>query len=190
MFIRRTLEIDSRQASLAEPFFPRECFSNVALANAYLERVRAEADALLEQSRSAAARHRTEAEAEFWRRANALLADWERDRQLQRERLVTEVQALLRDTLSELLGSCSAQERAFVLVRQLVNSQTRPVRATLRCAVDVHLHIDAWLLQQGLEHWQLERDEGLADGTLWLSTEQGDFSLDWQALCDRLVDLI
>jgi type III secretion protein L len=189
MFIRRTLSLDPEQVSLAEPLLPRECFSNVVLANEYLARVRAQAEALIGDAQAQGERMLADAQVQFWARANAVLDDWEAERQAQREALTEQASHLLSQTLESLLGTLSQQERAVALVRQIAQSQTRPVRATLRCAVDIHEPVAIWLEQHLHAHWQLERDTGLAPGTLWLTTESGDFSLDWEQLRQRALDL-
>jgi type III secretion protein L len=189
MFIRRRLSFDAQQTSLAEPVLPRECFSSVVLANEHLARAHAQAEALLAQAQAQGEQVLADAQAQFWARANALLDDWEAERQAQREALVEQVRSLLSETLESLLGTLSGEERALALVRQIAQSQTRPVRATLRCAIDIHEPVEIWLQQHPHTHWQLERDTGLAPGTLWLSTDSGDFSLDWEQLRQRVVGL-
>lgn len=189
MFIRRTLSLDPEQASLAEPLLPREYFRNVVLANEHLARAHVQAEAMLADARARSERVLADAQAEFWARANVLLDGWEVERQAQREALTEQVGSLLGETLASLLGTLSQQERALALVRQIAQSQTRPVRATLRCAVDLHDAVRLWLEQQPHSHWQLERDTGLAPGALWLTTESGDFSLDWEQLRQRVLDL-
>lgn len=189
MFIRRTLSLDPEQVSLAEPLLPRECFSNVIRANEHLARAHAQAEVLIAHAQAQGEQVLADAQAAFWARANAVLDDWEAERQAQRDALVEQVSSLLGETLENLLGSLSQEERALALIRQIAQSQTRPVRATLRCAVDLHDAVGLWLEQQPHSHWQLERDSGLAPGSLWLTTESGDFSLDWDQLRQRVLDL-
>ncbi|MCQ2996784.1 type III secretion system stator protein SctL [Pseudomonas quasicaspiana] len=189
MFIRRTLSFDAPQPGVAEPLLRREYFSDVVLASEHLARAHVHAESLLADARAQGEQLLADAQAQFWDRANALLEGWEAERQAQREALVEQARSLLSETLASLLGTLSDEERALALVRQIAQSQTRPVRATLRCSVDLHESVDAWLQQQPHTHWQLERDTGLAPGTLWLSTESGDFSLDWERLRERILDL-
>ncbi|PBQ15656.1 hypothetical protein CCL09_18475 [Pseudomonas congelans] len=189
MFIRRKLSLDPNLPSLAQPLLRRECFSDVALASEHLQRARAEARALLADAQVEVERMLAEAQADFWARADAFLGDWEAERQAQRDALVEQAQGLLSQTLKTLLDEFPQEQRALALVRQLDQSQSRPVRATLRCAVDMHEPVEAWLQRQPRAHWQLERDTGLASGTLLLSTEQGDFGLDWERLRTCVLEL-
>lgn len=189
MFIRRTLSFDAQQPGVAEPVLCREYFSDVLLASEHLARAHVQADALLADARVQREQLLADAQADFWARANAMLEDWEAERKAQREQLVEQARSLLGQTLTRLLGTLTQEERALALVRQIAQSQTRPVHATLRCAVDLHESVEVWLQQQPHTHWQLERDTGLAPGTLWLSTENGDFSLDWERLRERILDL-
>lgn len=189
MFIRRTLSFDTQQPGVAEPLLRREYFADVVLASEHLARAHLQAEALLAETRTQGEQMLVDAQADFWAQANAVLQDWEAERQAQREALVEQARSLVSQTLASLLGTLSEEERALALVRQIARSQTRPVRATLRCAVDLHDAVEVWLQQQPHTHWQLERDTGLAPGTLWLSTESGDFSLDWERLRERILDL-
>ncbi len=189
MFIRRRLNLDPQGPSLAEPLLRREYFSDVALAGEYLSRAQAEAEHIRAQAHAEGEQWLAQAQAEFYQRAEALLSDWEAERQAQAAALVDQAQSLLKQTLTTLLGEFSQAQRAEALVRQIAQSQSRPVQATLRCAVDLHAPVEHWLQGNPHAHWQLECDTSLAPGTLCLSSPSGDFSLDWQHLCERLGEL-
>lgn len=190
MFVLRSLSLNPQQPSLAEPVLRREWFEEVALASQCLARAEEKARALLADAQEQAHEVLAEAQTRFWAQANQVLEAWEVERQAQREAVVEQARQIVNETLASLLSSFTLEERALVLIRQLDQAQKQPVRATLRCAIDIYPAMELVLRMQPHAHWDLEGDLGLANGTLLLDTDSGDFTLDWRRLRESLLVLI
>ncbi len=190
MFVRRSLSLNPQQPSLAEPVLRRECFEEVALASQCLARAEEKARALLADAQEQADEVLAEAQARFWAQANQVLEAWEAERQAQREAVVEQARQLVNETLASLLGTFTLEERALALIRQLDQGQKRPIRATLRCAIDIYPAMESVLRIQPHAYWDLESDLSLANGTLLLGTDSGDLSLDWGHFRESLLILI
>ncbi|MGE7955662.1 type III secretion system stator protein SctL [Pseudomonas sp. NPDC089530] len=185
MLTRRSLSLSHPQALPSGAVLRRETLQDSLLAEQLLDAARAEAEALLSEARDAAAGLREEAavqaRAEVWRQADALLADWQEQRQQMWQGIVASAEAVLGQAWQALLGEQEPPVRIAALLRQLAAAQPQDEAGVLHCHPDA-LPLATRHLQQAQAAWSLRGDPQQAADSLCLRTEQGDFSLDWQTL--------
>ncbi|QXI31249.1 type III secretion system stator protein SctL [Pseudomonas vanderleydeniana] len=189
MLTRRSLSLSHPQALPSGPVLRREILQDSLLAEQLLEAARAEAQALLEDARQQAARLREEArasaQAEAWRQADTMLADWQVQRQQMWEQITHHAQTLVGQAWQQLTGEQDDPVRIEALIRQLATTQPQDEPGVLHCHPDwVGAATDCLQLVQAA--WSVRADPQLAADTLCLRTEQGEFSLGWGSLVQAL----
>lgn len=186
MLARRLVEIRAGGPGLVQPLISRETLIDCGRAEALLAQAHERAAALLQEAERQAAAQLAEAQRAFWQQAEQQLKHWEQERLQMNRLLETHASQLVNQALQQLLGETPQPVRLQALLNQLLASQSEPVSATLRCHPQVRDCVQHWLDQQPATPWRLQPDASLADDEVQLSTEQGDFQLDWRAVCEAL----
>lgn len=189
MLTLRRLSLSHPQALPSGPVLPREILENSLLAEQLLDAARAQAQTLLDEAREAATRlqeeARASARAEVWRQADALLSDWQEQRQRMWEHITATAEALLGQAWRQLTGEQDEPLRIAAVIRQLAAVQASDEAGVLHCHPDgVSAVSDA--LQHLQAAWSVRADPQLAADTVCLRTEQGEFSLGWSSLSQAL----
>lgn len=189
MLTRRNLTLSHPQLLPDGPVLRRETLENSLLAEQLLEAAQAEAEALLVNAQQEAERLREEAQAqarvEVWCQADALLDDWQQQRQQMWAHITATAETLVGQALQKLQGEQPDNARIRAVLHHLMATQPQDQ------AVVLYAHPD-WLetttlqLQQAQARWTLCADPQLAPDSLCLRTEQGDFSLSWSRLTEAL----
>lgn len=171
------------------PVLRRENLENSLLAEQLLEAAKSEAEALLIDARQEVERLGKEAQAqaqvEVWSKADAMLDDWQQQRQQMWAHIITTAETLVGQALQKLLGEQPDNIRVRAVLHHLMFAQPQEQAGVL------HAHPD-WLetttlqLQQAQARWTLRADPQLAPDSLLLRTNQGDFSLSWSRLVEVL----
>ncbi|MCF5583412.1 HrpE/YscL family type III secretion apparatus protein, partial [Pseudomonas syringae] len=143
---------------------------------------------LLALEQEKAQRLQQQALTQFWESANRLLAELQSQREVLQEQAMCAVEALLSESLRQLLDDTTLAERARAVVRNLAASQLNEALATLSVNPDMAEPVAEWLAESRFaEHWQLKRDATIAVGSLRLSDANGAFDIDWTNLRNGLL---
>ncbi|WP_085633481.1 type III secretion system stator protein SctL [Pseudomonas sp. R16(2017)] len=189
MLTRRRLSLSHPQALPDGPVLRLEVFEDSLLAGQLLAHARAQADTLLADAREEAERLRQAAQeqalAEVWQQADALLAQWQAQRQQMWDAILQSAESLLGQAWQRLLGEQGDAARIAALCRQLSAARPEDEPGVLHCHPD-RLDLVANHLQQAQAVWSLRADPQQAPDSLCLRTEHGDFAIDWQALGSAL----
>lgn len=186
MLARRLVELRAGAPRLAQPLIRRETLIDCGRAEAVLAHAQEQAAALLQEAERHAEAQLAEARQAFWQQAEHQLMRWEQERLEINRLLESHASQLVNQALQQLLGETPEPARLNALLKQLSASQSEPVSATLRCHPQVRDTVQRWLDQQPATPWRLQPDASLADDEVRLSTEQGDFQLDWRSACEAL----
>lgn len=183
MFVARRIDLQTSQPVLQEPILRREVLSGIIRGVQGLEEIQARADAILAAAEQQAAQYLQQAQAEFWERAEAFLQAWQAEREQDLQAQADQVDQVLQQALSQLLGEVPEPRRVAVLLDQLLRSQQRPVNGQLNCHPEQVQRVTDWLRGQPCEAlWTVQADNQLAWDQLYLTTATGAFSLDWAAI--------
>ncbi|MFJ4192631.1 type III secretion system stator protein SctL [Pseudomonas sp. NPDC089534] len=189
MLTRRRLSLSHPQALPDDPVLRREIFEDSLLAGQLLEHARAQAETLLADAREEADRLREDAQAravaDVLQQADALLAQWQAQREQMWDGILASAEALMGQAWQQLLGEQGDAVRIAALCRQLSAARPPDEPGVLHCHPD-RLDLAARHLQQAQAVWSLRADPQQAPDSLCLRTEQGDFTLDWQSLGSAL----
>lgn len=186
MFARRSLELRPDGQSLLQPYIARETLVDCARAQVVIEQAQAQAAQLLERATEEADAVVLEAQAQFWKKAETLLAAWEAQRQAMWERIETSAAHLVNEALGTLLDDVPDQARIDALVRQLAYRQNDPVSASLRCHPEDLASLTQSLGTDGGRPWTPVADVDMERHQLKLETPGGTFLLDWPTAVEAL----
>lgn len=179
MLARRSLELRPDGQGLSQPYIARETLVDCARAQVILEQAQVQAAQLLERASAEADATVLEAQAQFWGKAETLLAAWETQRQAMWERIETSAAHVVNEALGTLLNEVPEQARIDALVRQLTSRQDDPVSATLRCHPEDLASLMQSLGTDGKRPWTPVADADMERHQLKLETPGGTFQLDW-----------
>ncbi|MGN7738565.1 type III secretion system stator protein SctL [Pseudomonas sp. 22526] len=189
MLTRRNLTLSHPQLLSDGPVLRRETLENSLLAEQLLEAAQAEAEALLVSARQEAERMGEEVQAqarvEVWCQADALLDDWQQQRQQMWVHIIATAETLVGQALQKLLGEQPDKARIRAMLHHLMATQTQEQVGVLHTHPD-WLETTALQLQQAQACWTLRADPQLAPDSLLLRTELGDFSFSWSCLAEAL----
>lgn len=142
-----------------------------------------------QQAQQEMEQHLQEYQAQFWQQANILLEGWQQQRQQEQQQLVTLAEQLLNQTMRQLLGDFTSEQRFSALLQQLLKQHSHQQQATLYCASVQQQAIAEWLAQQPQLVWQLNSDKQLFPDQLRLVTQQGELHVDWPTMYQQLTSL-
>ncbi|AZC83991.1 type III secretion system stator protein SctL [Pseudomonas chlororaphis] len=189
MLTHRNLTLGHPRLLISGPILRRETLENSQLAEHLLEVAQAEAETLLANARQEAERLGEEIQAqariEIWCKADALLDDWQQQRQQMWTHITATAEILVGHALQKLLAEQTDNARVHAVLHHLITAQPQAQTGVL------HIHPD-WLetatlqLQQAQARWTLLADSQLPPDSLCLRTDQGDFSLSWSRLVEAL----
>lgn len=182
MLVRRRLSLGT-EALLREPILRREDLADAQRARDLLLGAHAEAEALIAEAQGQCQRSLDQATGQFWEQANAFLQTVEDQRQALQRAAVESAEALLTLTLTRLFDDASVIERGQALIKHLATSQSEACTATLSCPPALFADVQTWLAAgRFAELWQLREDASMPPQTLRLSSDVGEFDLDWAGL--------
>ncbi|MDO7895772.1 type III secretion system stator protein SctL [Pseudomonas citrulli] len=186
MLARRTLELRPEGQGLLQPYIARETLVDCARAQRVIEHAREQAAQLLEQASEVAEAKVLKAQAQFWAKADALLATWEAQRQAMWEQIEASAARLVNEALQTLLDEVPEAARIDALVRQLAHRQRDPADATLRCHPDDLASLTRSLDGADPRPWTPVADAGMDRHQVKLQTPGGTFLLDWPSAVEAL----
>lgn len=186
MLARRSLELRPDGQGLLQPYIARETLVDCARAQVILEQARTQAAQLLERASAEADATVLEAQAQFWEKAETLLAVWETQRQAMWERIETSAAHVVNEALGTLLNEIPEQARIDALVRQLASRQDDPVSATLRCHPEDLANLTQSLGTDSRRPWTPVADADMERHQLKLETPGGTYLLDWPTAVETL----
>ncbi|MCU1771343.1 type III secretion system stator protein SctL [Pseudomonas sp. 13B_3.2_Bac1] len=185
MLTRRCLTFSDPQALPDGPVLRREILEQNLLASQLLEAARSNAESILAQARRQSAQladeAREQARAEVWRQADALLNEWQQQRQQMWTDIIASAETLVSEAMQCLLGETVQPERIKALLRQLAAAQPSDEAGVLHCH-PAELDAVSHQLQTTQALWSVRADPQLPPDSLCLRTALGDFSLSWGAL--------
>ncbi|SCW46034.1 type III secretion system stator protein SctL [Pseudomonas sp. NFACC05-1] len=186
MLARRSLELRPDGQGLSQPYIARETLVDCARAQVILEQAQAQAAQLLGRASAEADATVLEAQAQFWEKAETVLAAWEAQRQAMWERIETSAAHVVNEALGTLLNEVPEQARIDALVRQLASRQDDPVCATLRCHPEDLASLTQSLGIDGRRPWTPMADVDMERHQLKLETPGGTYLLDWPTAVETL----
>ncbi|MGY2228495.1 type III secretion system stator protein SctL [Pseudomonas tolaasii] len=187
MLCRRKLELHTSPSSVPHTLIPRQMLEDSNQANSLLERAKAQAEEHLHQAEQQREALLEEASVAFWRRAEAQLDRWERERQSMSHALEQHATTVTNNVIRYLLGEVPDQQRLTVMLKQLLASQLPPVEATLLCHPDELNALESLLAPPHATLWMLRSDDTIRPQTLVLKTDEGDFRIDWASMFSLLL---
>ncbi|MDX5626672.1 MULTISPECIES: type III secretion system stator protein SctL [unclassified Brenneria] len=128
-----------------------------------------------------------QAQADFWRQADALLQGFQQDREKLEQIWLMQSGQLLREALSRLLDEIPDDRRRAALLKQLLRQRQDDARGTLYCHPAQKDEVESWLQAHAHLDWRLAGDESLASDELKLITPCGVMSLSWRLAAERLM---
>lgn len=183
MFVARRLVMPTACSLLHEPIIRREVLSEILRSVQAVEDMHVQAQAILAAAEEQAARRIEQAERDFWQRAEVFLQAWEAERERDLQAMANQIDFVLQQAWSQLLGEVGQPQRVAVLLDHLLRSQQRPLRAKLHCHPEHVQTVAQWLKGQPCEMlWTIQPDQHLEPGQICLATDTGQFDLDWKAL--------
>jgi len=186
MLARRSLELRPEGQGLLQPYIARETLVDCARAQRVIEHARDQAAQLLEQASEVAEAQVLEAQAQFWDKADALLATWETQRQAMWEQIESSAARLVNEALQTLLDEVPEPARIDALVRQLASGQRDPAAATLHCHPEDLASLTRSLGNASPQAWTPVADAGMDRQQVKLQTPGGTFQLDWPSAVQAL----
>jgi len=186
MLARRSLELRPDGRGLLQPYIAHETLVDCGRAQAVLEQAQVRAAQLIEHAAEEADAAVLQAQAQFWERAETVLAAWQTQRQAMWERIESSAARLVNEALAVLLDEVPDQARIDALVRQLASRQDDPVGATLRCHPADLARLEQSLGMAGERPWTPVADADMNVHQLKLETPGGTFLLDWDTAVEAL----
>ncbi|RON40058.1 type III secretion system stator protein SctL [Pseudomonas brassicacearum] len=182
MWIRRRLSLGA-EALLREPILRREDLADAQRASDLLLVAQAQAEALIADAQGQCQRSLDQATGEFWAQANHFLQSLEDQRQTLQRSAVESAEAMLTLALTQLFDDTSVAERGRALINHLAASQSYACTATLSCPPELFADVQAWIAGSRFAAlWQLREDTSMPPQALRLSSDAGEFDLDWSGL--------
>jgi type III secretion protein L len=180
--VRRRLSLGA-EALLREPILRREDLADAQRASDVLRAAQTEAEALIAEAQTQCQRALDQAAGEFWEQANHFLQTLEDQRQALQRLAVESAEAMLTLALTPLFDGTDVAERGRGLINHLAASQSDPCTATLRCPPELFADVQAWVADSRFAAlWQVREDSSMPAQTLRLSSDAGEFDLDWPGL--------
>jgi len=182
MLVRRTLSLGDPHANPAG-IVRHEHVRDSQAAVDLLARARGQAEALLLEAGHQRQQVIDQASAQFWEEAGAFLHSLETQAQAAHDNVVQAARQLLNQAIDRLFGECTLSERAQALITHLAAGQSHATRAALSCHPQVFAQVQAWVASSRFAAlWQLREDDAMPIDALRLSTDAGEFDLDWASL--------
>jgi len=182
MLVRRRLSLGA-EALLREPILRHEDLADAQRASDLLLAAQTEAEALIAEAQGQCQRSLDQAAGEFWEQANHFLQTLEDQRLALQRSAVESAEALLTQALTQLFDDTSVAERGRALINHLAASQSYACTATLTCPPELFADVQAWVAGSRFAAlWQLREDISMPAQTLRLSSDAGEFDLDWPGL--------
>lgn len=129
---------------------------------------------------------RQEVEQQAWRELNTLLAELNQQKEALWDDIEHSATAVLNDALQQFMGQTGLEEKAQLLVQQLVKVQRQAQKGTLVCSPVLQNAVNEALIKQGLQHWQVSADPMADQEEISLVTDMGSFRCSWQSICEQL----
>lgn len=186
MLCRHKIELSGPSPRLPRSMILREELANWKQANQHLHDANARAEGLVKLTEEKCEALLEKASLQIWQRAEAQLMQWERDRHAMCENLEHYATLIINQAIRHLLDETVAPQRLAALVKQLMKSQVHEVSATLMCHPHDVEEITQCLVNRGATLWKLNPDSSVPSQTLVLKTDEGDFHINWNDMCDAL----
>lgn len=183
MLIRRSFSLGDHVLG-SELIVRQERFAEYRAAADVLSQARVDADALLLQAENVRQEYLDQALAEFWGRASCLSQALEAERQQCKNSVIEVCRELLNVVIDRLFDECQPRERAKILLEQLTACAAYPTgTSTLKCHPELFSDVQAWLaVNSASAPWQLREDVAMPLDSIRLSTDAGEYDVDWTAL--------
>ncbi|ANI81300.1 type III secretion system stator protein SctL [Kosakonia oryzae] len=175
---------------------PREVLDEHRQAQALLRQAEQEAGQILAAAREEAERQvlaaRAECEMQFLQNAETVLEEWRQARAQQEENLVSQAQQLVSAVFVHLFARTSDEQKISALLRQILQAQTaeKGSSATLWCHPSQFDAVGNWLQAHASLDWLLQTDDALETHQLRLQTTNGELSVNWEHLQQRLLNTL
>lgn len=179
MLLRRKIELRADVSGLPSVIITHKELIDCGQAQGVLVRAQVMARDLLNAAKTESDARLKKAQHTFWAQANSQLKRWQMEHLAQSRALESNATAVVNHALHHLLADVPPQARIAALLEQLLRTQCPPLDAILRCHPHAIVHIRQWLKTQTDTVWQLQTDERLDPQALVLTTEQGEFCIDW-----------
>ena len=187
MLCRRKIELHTHPSSPPRTLISRQTLEDSAQAISLLGRARAQADEQLRQAAQQCEAMLEDASVEFWKRAEAQLNRWERDRQAMCRAVEQYATSVTNSAIRCVLDETPSPQRVSAMLKQLLASQMPPVEATLLCHPDELNVLKPLLAPPHAALWTLRSDDTVPLQTLVLKTDEGDFRIDWASMFSLLL---
>ncbi|GGM31244.1 type III secretion system stator protein SctL [Pseudomonas asuensis] len=186
MLVKRTLSLGS--PVINEPILRREAIADAWRAQEVLDQALQQADLIRAKAVEEGQQQVDQTIGEFWNIANAFLQTLEAEREAFRRDILISVEELLNLSLSRLLDDTDLPERIRALLRDLAQSQSVDMVATLNCHPDLAESVSQWLSHSRFAAlWRIESDASMPLAALRLSHATGAFEVDWDSLRNGLM---
>lgn len=182
MLVRRRLSLGDQGAGAAR-ILRHEQFTDAQAAVDLLERAQEQVQAMLDDAQARCQYVLDQAAGEFWDQAGAFLEGLDARYRDTQASVIEASSQLLNLALERLFDEASPGERARVMVKHLAASQSIATGATLSCHPELFDEVQAWVAGSRFAAlWQLREDGLMPLTALRLSSETGEFDLDWAGL--------
>lgn len=182
MLCRYSIELCKNVPGLPRNVIPREELANWKQAQQLLRNANDQAAELLSLAEKQCETLRKEASLEIWRRADAQLKRWERDRQVMCDKLEHYATSITSRAIRCLLDETVTPIRLSALLKQLLANQIHEISATLLCHPQNLEEMRKCLGGYKITVWKLHADETVSPQTLVLKTDEGDFRISWSSM--------
>ncbi len=140
------------------------------------------------EAREGIERERERAYREVWDCVNEHLCVWQREQEVMWAAIEEHAGRVLGMALENICLEVEQDERAQVLLRHMIASQKKPLKAVLRCPKEQAENISEAIECRGMGYWAVEPDASLAPDSLVLESPHGTFSISWEGLVKSLMD--
>jgi type III secretion protein L len=187
MLAKRTLELRRGDSTLSQPYLSRETLAACGRAEAVIEHAERYADDVREQAQQDRDALLKSAQMEFWGMAEAKLAEWERERQAMLAQIEATACHVVNAAITTLLDEVPDERRIAAVIQQIARLQSEPVAATIRCHPEDLASLSQSLEDLGERPWKVAADRETPRHCVRLTTDGGDFQLDWDTAVRRLL---
>ncbi|WP_338476429.1 type III secretion system stator protein SctL [Pseudomonas khavaziana] len=182
---KHRIELHKSAPGVAQTLIPRETLSDFTQAQDLVNRANTRSKELLHQAKMKSEALLEQAALEVWKRADAQLGRWERDRLVMCQSIEHYATSVTNEVLRSLLEETPHPKRLAALIKQLLVSQVHEVKATLFCHPFEIDEIEQYLSKSTSTVWKLQPDEMITLQTLVLKTDEGDFVISWNSMLDN-----
>lgn len=187
MLCRKKIEFPPNVPTPSHSFIPRDVITDVYRAKELLSHVNSQAEKLLSMAEEKCEELQKKSALEFWERANAQLARWEREREEMCSSLEQYATLIVNRTIKQLLDETTEPQRLKALLKQLLENQIPDFNATLHCCSGEFEYLKHYFSHHGASLWTLQPDDTITPQTLVLKTEEGDFCISWNAMLESFL---